>query len=95
MSRDSPKPKVGAGHAAGMFRQGLRELRGVLYPESNIAQQQQDYGIWGVATPGEVAESRRDEARGLDEERSSILEDRLNQVGPPRDCKERDGPERE
>jgi hypothetical protein len=82
MARDSPTPKIGAGHASGMFRQGLRELRGAFYPESNVAQQT-DYGIWGVATPGEVAESRRDDARGMDEE---------GKKGPE---PSRDGPEME
>jgi hypothetical protein len=82
MARDSPKPKIGAGHASGMFRQGLRELRGALYPESNVAQPT-DYGIAGVATPGEVAESRRDDGRDMDEEGKKGPE-------PPRD-----GPEME
>src|SRR5258708_7809579 len=88
-SRDSPKPKIGAGILEAYFRQGVREMRGALYPESNIAQPT-DYGIWGVATPGEVAESRRDDALDLDEERGSILQDRLNQVGPPKDDRGRD-----
>jgi hypothetical protein len=67
MARDAPRRKIGAGHAAGMARQGLRELRQALYPESNVAQQT-DYGIWGVATPGEVAESRRSDVRDKDDE---------------------------
>jgi hypothetical protein len=75
--------KIGEGHAAAMGRQGLRELRGALYPESNVAQQP-EYGLYGTRTPGEVAESRRDDVRGLEEEQSmdrgSILGDRLRQA---------------
>jgi hypothetical protein len=84
MSRDSPK--IGAGHAEGMFRQGLRELRGALYPESNIAQQT-DYGIVGNSTPGEVAQSRSGEPDKDDEGRQ--------QEPPPQNPPGRDGPEME
>jgi hypothetical protein len=70
-----------------MFRQGLRELRGALYPESNIAQPT-DYGIAGVATPGEVAEARRENTRDFDEEHKQGPE-------PPRDQRVREGPEPE
>jgi len=41
-----------------MFRQGLRELRAILFPESNVAQPT-EYGIFGTQTPGEVAEGRQ------------------------------------
>lgn len=61
-------PKIGAGHASAMWRQGLAELRAAFYPESNIAQPTQ-YGIYGTLTPGEVADSRKPEAeRDHDEE---------------------------
>ena len=89
MSRDSPSPKIGTGHASAMFRQGLSELRGALYPESNVAQPPQ-YGLYGTKTPGEVAESRREDVRDLEEERGSVLKDRLEQIGPPREEPERD-----
>ncbi|MGH7243430.1 MAG: hypothetical protein ACREJD_08450 [Phycisphaerales bacterium] len=56
---------IGSGHASAMFRQGLAELRGALYPDSNVAQPTL-YGIVGTRTPGEVAESRR--AAELDQE---------------------------
>lgn len=52
------KPKIGSGHASAMFRQGLRELRGAFYPESNVAQAT-EYGIYGTKTPGEVADGRQ------------------------------------
>ncbi|MBL8696201.1 MAG: hypothetical protein JNJ88_19050 [Planctomycetes bacterium] len=53
MSDNHEEPKIGAGHAAAMFRQGLSELRGALYAESNVAQPAQ-YGLYGTRTPGEV-----------------------------------------
>lgn len=71
--------KIGDGHASAMGRQGLRELRNALYPESNVAQQP-EYGLYGTRTPGEVAESRRDDGRDLNEERGSILADRLREA---------------
>ena len=52
--------KIGEGHAAAMGRMGLHELRGMVYPESNIAQRS-EYGLYGTRTPGEVADARRDE----------------------------------
>jgi len=76
-----PHPKIGSEHASAMLRQGLRELRGALYPESNVAQQP-EYGLYGTMTPGEVAESRRSNDRNLDEEPSqgSILGERLRAI---------------
>lgn len=75
--------KIGEGHAEAMLRQGLREARAALYPESNVAQQP-EYGLYGTRTPGEVAESRRDDGRDFEEEkpteRGSILEDRMRQA---------------
>ena len=60
---DAPgnNPKIGAGHLAGMARQGLRELRSAMYDGSNVAQPP-DLGIYGNATPGEVADARRPDA---------------------------------
>jgi len=77
----SDQPKWGSEHASAMFRQGLRELRGALYPESNVAQQP-EYGLYGTVTPGEVAESRRSDERSLDEEptHGSILGEKLQQL---------------
>ena len=53
-----------------MGRQGLRELRAAFYPESNVAQQA-EYGIFGTKTPGEVADSRRDEGYDLEDEKGT------------------------
>jgi len=87
-------PKIGAGHASAMARLGLKELRGALYPESNAAQPS-EYGLYGTRTPGEVAESRRpDEGLDLEEEKGSVLGDRMRQAEareePSRDTLEKE-----
>jgi hypothetical protein len=86
--QEEPKPKIGAGHFWAWLRQGLRELRAIFYPESNVAQPA-EYGLFGTKTPGEVAESRRADERDLDEEpqRGSVLDDRLRQA--ERNCDDR------
>lgn len=67
MAKD--QPKIGAGHASAMFRQGLRELRNALYPESNVASPVTEYGVYGTKTPGEIAEARETTPdRSADEE---------------------------
>jgi hypothetical protein len=82
-SDDKAFQKWGSEHASGMFRQGIRELRAALYPESNVAQQA-EYGVFGTKTPGEVAEARRGDGLDLEDEmskdRNSILKDRMQQA---------------
>jgi hypothetical protein len=78
-SKEEAAPKIGSGHASAMARQGLRELRAAIYPESNVSQQG-EYGLYGTRTPGEVAESRRSEALDRDEEPTSALDERLRQA---------------
>jgi len=78
MADKQPQPKIGAGHAQAMFRQGLTELRAALYPESNVAQPSV-YGIAGTRTPGEVMQEKQGELRDPDE-RPSILGERLKQA---------------
>ncbi len=79
-------PKIGAGHASAMFRQGLAELRAALYPESNVAQPPQ-YGIYGTKTPGEVMQEKQSDVRDPDEQ-PSILNERLKQAEKERDPRE-------
>jgi hypothetical protein len=81
-SPDESKPKYGAGHAAAMGRQGLAELRGALYPESNVAQRP-EYGLYGTRTQGEIADDRevdvRDESRvgpSVDDQHQAIEQER-------------------
>ena len=78
MARQESTPKLGAGHASAMFRQGLAELRAALYPESNVAQPAM-YGIAGTKTPGEVMQDKQGDVRDPDE-KPSILDERLAQV---------------
>lgn len=83
--KEDEQQKIGAGHASAMARLGLRELRGSLYPESNVAQQT-EYGLYGTRTPGEVAEARRSgEGKDLeevvpDQAERSVLADRVQQA---------------
>jgi|GEM_PF-2650558 len=74
------KPKIGEGHASAMGRQGLRELRGAMYPESNVAQQP-EYGLYGTRTPGEVQDERWGKDNQMDSRGDSIGQDRLQQPG--------------
>ena len=53
-------PKVGVGTWGAMVRQGFKEIRAALYPDSNIAQPT-EHGIYGTATQGEIAQNRREE----------------------------------
>lgn len=73
--------KIGSSHLAAMGRLGLRELRGAMYPDSNMAQSP-EYGAFGTMTPGEIADSRREGARDLEDERPqpSILDRKLEQT---------------
>jgi len=78
--------KIGAGHLSAMARLGLRELRGALYPESNVAQPP-ELGVYGTATPHEVHQARHGErdAEGAErndraEGQDSIVASRLEQA---------------
>ncbi len=62
MSPSNSPPKIGAGHASAMFRQGLNELRAAVFTESNIAQPP-EYGLYGVPLPSEIAEANRAASR--------------------------------
>jgi hypothetical protein len=75
MAEEQNTPKIGAGHASAMFRQGLSELRAAMYPESNVAQPAQ-YGLYGTKTPGEVMQDKQADARDPDEQ-PSILGERM------------------
>lgn len=93
MAREENAPKIGAGHASAMFRQGLAELRAAAFhPESNVAQPTV-YGIYGTKTPGEVMQEKQGESRDPDEQ-PSILEERLKQAEQQRDADRGREPER-
>lgn len=88
MSKDiSESTPFGTGHAAAMARLGLSELRAAFYPESNVAQPG-DLGLYGNATPVEVTEARRGEAKDPEPQptpeaepgQGSILADKIKQA---------------
>jgi len=97
MKSDKEEPKIGSGHAAAMARLGLKELRGALYPGSNVAQPN-EHGLYGSLTPGEVAESRKESTLDAEQERGSVLGDHLQRAeqrtAHGRDAKDKE-PERE
>lgn len=93
MARDESNPKLGAGHASAMFRQGLAELRAAIYPDSNVAQPTV-YGIAGTKTPGEVMQDKQGEMRDPDE-KPSILDAYLKQGERDRDDRDREMEPRE
>lgn len=77
-------PKIGEGTFSAWMRQGLREVRAMLYPESNVAQQP-EYGLYGTRTPGEVAADRRGDGRDakeMDEEKDQYpsVSDRVQEA---------------
>lgn len=96
MAEETKGPKIGAGHAGAMWRQGLSELRAMLYSESKIAQPT-EYGMAGSLTPGEVAESRRADSPALTGEQSSVIAARLRSHDPAPMAPQREerGPERD
>jgi len=88
MATDRASQKWGATAVSGYWRQGLAELRAALpLADSSIAQPT-NYAMPGMATPGEISEARREESVSMDEE--SVVESRVNQVGPPREDRGRD-----
>jgi len=60
--------KWGARALSGYGRLGLAELRAALPLADSPIAQPTNYEMPGMATPGEVAEARRDESLSLDEE---------------------------
>lgn len=62
----------------GYWRQGLAELRNVLYQESRIAADV-DYGIWGRATPGEVSTEREESTKEPKQDLLKAEQEKLRQ----------------
>lgn len=59
---NEPKPPYGAGSWQAFQRLGLHELRAALYPNSNVAQPT-EMGMYGTATPQEVANEKQNEVK--------------------------------
>ena len=77
--------KIGEGHAAAMGRLGLAELRNAMNP-SRESVATTDMGLYGAATPGEIADARRDEPGKdtLDGLRAEAGETAQDKDGPDR-----------
>ncbi len=63
--------KIGAGHAEAMARLGLRELRNALNP-SRESVADNEIGVFGSATQGEIAEARGGPGQGPEQETMSL-----------------------
>jgi hypothetical protein len=61
------KRKIGEGHAAAMFRLGLKELRNALNP-SRESVADHELGLFGTETQGEIAKARRGPGQGAEQE---------------------------
>jgi hypothetical protein len=61
------KPKFGAGHAAAMARLGLKELRNAANP-SRESVADNEIGLYGTLTQGEIAEARDGPGAGSQQE---------------------------
>lgn len=62
--------KFGEGHLSAMARLGLKELRNALNP-SRESVADNEIGLYGSATQGEIAEARGGPGRGPEQEASS------------------------
>ncbi len=59
--------KIGEGHAATMFRLGLKELRNTFNP-SRESVADQEIGVYGTLTQGEIADARDGPGSGSNQE---------------------------
>jgi hypothetical protein len=59
--------KIGEGHAAAMFRLGLKELRNAINP-SRESVADQEIGVFGTLTQGEIADARDGPGKGPEQE---------------------------
>ena len=59
--------KIGEGHAGAMFRLGLKELRNALNP-SRESVADQEIGVYGTLTQGEIADARDGPGSGSNQE---------------------------
>ena len=76
--------KWGEGALKAYGRQGLAELRAAASFHSPI-EQHTDYGMWGVATPGEAAAARNADDKTVESDKHSVLEERLAMAGNSKD----------
>src|ERR1700677_1913549 len=84
--------KIGDGHAAAMMRLGLKELRNMANP-SRESVADNEIGLYGTQTQGEIAEARGGPGQGPEQESSkttSLDELRKDAEERRRDEKDRD-----
>jgi hypothetical protein len=84
--------KWGSTALSGYWRQGVAEVRAALPLADSPIAQPSDYGMPGVATPGEVSAARSEDSPALDEE--STLNSRLQAAEASRDDRGRDDQEK-
>jgi hypothetical protein len=63
--------KIGDGHAQAMLRLGLRELRNAVNP-SRESVADNEIGLYGTMTQGEIAQARGGPGQGPEQEASSL-----------------------
>src|SRR5260370_37672236 len=63
--------KIGEGHASAMFRLGLKELRNALNP-SRESVADNEIGLYGTETQGEIAKARRGPGQGPEQEGATL-----------------------
>jgi hypothetical protein len=66
--------KIGEGHVAAMARLGLKELRNALNP-SRESVADQELGLYGTETQGEIAKARRGPGNGPEQESSEAKQE--------------------
>jgi len=64
--------KIGEGHLSAMARLGLKELRNALNPSRESAADN-EIGLFGTATQGEIAEARGGPGQGPEQESTGTL----------------------
>lgn len=68
--------KIGEGHASAMARLGLKELRNAFNPSRESASDQ-EIGLYGTLTQGEIADARGGPGHGPEQEGSPLSLDDL------------------
>lgn len=64
--------KIGEGHAAAMFRLGLKELRNAFTP-SRESVADNELGLFGTETQGEIATARKGPGMGPEQESTGTV----------------------
>ena len=67
MSESQQAPKIGAGHAEGFFRAGLKELTQILPAFPDGVQPVEEMGLAGNALPQEVFQSKHEQEPSVEQ----------------------------